>query len=59
MNLVQGNLISCGEAAAILGISMDRLRHIKDRFDFKKVGSKQQGRLVFRRDTLLECYFNK
>ena len=54
-----GSLISCAEAAAILGISADRLRHIKKRFFPLKVGDKQQGRLMFRRDTLLQCYFNK
>ena len=53
-----GELISCKEAAAILGISADRLRHIKKRFFPLKVGDKQQGRLLFRKDTLLKCYFN-
>lgn len=48
--------ITCKEAAEILGISPDRLRHIKDRFNCKKVGSHQQGRVLFRADTLMECY---
>ena len=51
-----GDYISCVEAAAILGISADRLRRIRDRFDSEKQGSKKQGRLLFRKDTLLECY---
>jgi len=48
--------ISCKEAAAILGISADRLRHIKDRFYPVKQGDAQQGRLRFREDTLWKCY---
>ena len=50
------NYVTCSEAAKILGISPDRLRHIKDRFDCKKQGGHQQGRLVFRADTLMDCY---
>ena len=49
-------LLSCAKAAAMLGISADRLRHIKGRFDYVKVGDRQQGRLLFNVDTLVQCY---
>ena len=52
----QVKLLSCAKAAAMLGISADRLRHIKGRFDYVKAGNNQQGRLLFRADTLVQCY---
>ena len=44
------------EAARILNISPDRLRHIKDRFPHIKSGDKQQGRLLFVRSSLVKNY---
>jgi predicted site-specific integrase-resolvase len=49
-------LVTAKEAASILGISTDRLRHIKDRFDCVKSGEGKQSRLLFNADTLLKCY---
>ena len=49
-------LVTAKEAASILGISPDRLRHIKDRFDCVKSGEGKQSRLLFNADTLLKCY---
>jgi hypothetical protein len=49
-------LASTEEAAGILGISPDRLRHIKDRFPHIKGGGEKQGRLLFVRDALLRQY---
>lgn len=52
----QPEMVSTQEAARILGISADRLRHIKDRFPHTKGGGSEQGRLLFVRDALLEKY---
>jgi hypothetical protein len=49
-------LVTAKEAANILGITTDRLRHIKDRFDCVKSGEGKQSRLLFNADTLLKCY---
>ena len=55
-------LISCREAAARLGISMDRLRKIKDdeagtpRFSYVKRGEGQRARLYFDADRLMGEY---
>lgn len=51
-------LVTTEEAAQILGISAGRLRKIKDRFDYVKQGGQQQGKLLFRRDSLLKSYTN-
>ena len=49
-------LVTTKEAAQILGITPDRMRHIKDRFDCVKQGSGKQGKVLFRKDTLLARY---
>ena len=51
-------LVTTKEAAQILGITPDRMRHIKDRFYPVKQGGddKKQGKLLFRKDILLACY---
>lgn len=53
------DLLSTKEAAALLGISPSRVRAIKDRLPHIKVGDNQRGRLLFRREGLLEAYLNK
>jgi hypothetical protein len=52
----QADLVTTEEAARILGITPDRLRHIKNRFPHVKGGEKQQGKLLFKRDALLASY---
>lgn len=52
----QPKLVTTEEAAKILGISADRLRHIKDQFPHTKGGDSKQGRLLFVRDALLKGY---
>ncbi len=49
-------MVTTEEAARILKITPDRLRHIKDRFPHTKSGSKQQGKLLFKRDALIQAY---
>lgn len=50
------DMVSTEEAARILNISADRMRHIKDRFPHVKSGDGKQGRLLFKRDALLTEY---
>lgn len=49
-------LVTTEEAARILNITPDRLRHIKDRFPHIKSSENQQGKLLFKRDSLIEGY---
>lgn len=49
-------MVTTEEAARILHITPDRLRHIKDRFPHVKSGGAKQGKLLFKRDALLENY---
>ena len=48
--------ITSAQAARILGISDTYIRVIKDRFTTKKIGNSRQGRVLFRKDTLLQEY---
>lgn len=48
--------VSCKEAAAILHISPNRMRQLKDKFPHIKNGDKRQGKLLFFRSSLLETY---
>ncbi len=50
------DMVSTEEAAKILGITPDRMRHIKDRFPHIKAGGNKQGKLLFVRDSLLTSY---
>lgn len=54
----QSELLSCKEAAAMIGISEEHIRKIKDRLPHVKQGNNNQGRLLFLRDGLLESYLN-
>ena len=44
------------EAARILGVTPNYIRSMKSKFPHKKVGSHQQGRILFRRSDLLKNY---
>ena len=54
----QPELISCKEAATLIGVSEDYVRKIKDRLPHVKQGNNNQGRLLFVREGLLEAYLN-
>ncbi|MGN1260486.1 MAG: hypothetical protein ACI4UC_05195 [Alloprevotella sp.] len=49
-------MVSTREAAAILGITSERMRQIAERFPHIKQGEHKQGKLLFVRDALLENY---
>lgn len=51
-------LISCKDAAALIGVSEDYVRKIKDRLPHVKQGSNNQGRLLFVKEGLMEAYLN-
>lgn len=44
------------EAARMIGLSPYRLRMLKDKFEHKKSGDAQSGRLLFKKSSLLESY---
>lgn len=44
------------EAARILGMKPNYLRQVKDRYPYIKAGESKQGRIMFRRDTLLNQF---
>ena len=52
-------MCSVKEAANLLGIGEDQMRRIKNRFPHVKVGDKQQGRILFERQALLESYIGE
>lgn len=47
-------MVSVKEAARILRISEAHMRRIKDQYPHMKIGDKNQGRLLFKRDSLLK-----
>lgn len=49
-------MVSVKEAAHILGITPNHMRRIKDKFPHIKNGQNSQGRLLFKRDSLLPEY---
>ena len=51
-----GEYVSTREAARILRVSPDRLRHLKDKFHHIKVGDKEQGKLLFLKSGLMQRY---
>ena len=51
-----GEYVSTREAASILRVSPDRMRHLKDKFPHIKVGENSQGKLLFLKSGLLERY---
>jgi len=52
-NLSETEYVDANEAARILGVSANYLRQVKDRYPHIKAGDQKQGRIMFRRDALL------
>ena len=52
----EGQYISTREAASMLRISSDRMRHLKDKFPHIKAGDNEQGKLLFLKSAILEYY---
>lgn len=49
--------VSVREAARIIGISEDRLRRTRDKYDYRRAGGEEgKGRLLFRYSSLMERY---
>lgn len=48
--------VTCEEAARILGFKPNYLRQVKDRYPHIKAGNTKQGRIMFRRDALLNQF---
>lgn len=46
--------VSTKEAAQIIGITEDHLLRLKDNFTYVKVGNSRNGRVKFRKETLVE-----
>jgi hypothetical protein len=46
-------------AAQILGVTPNYMRAIKDKFNWKKVGGSERGRVLFNRQELTNYYLNK
>lgn len=55
-DMPEGDYVTSSEAASILGISTDRLRHLKHKFPHVKAGINGQGKLLFLRSGLLGNY---
>lgn len=55
----KGEYISTREAAAILNVSTDRMRKLKDKFPHIKAGDSEQGKLLFLKKALLPSYANE
>ena len=52
-NLGETEYVDTEEAARILGVSANYLRQVKDRYPHMKAGDRKQGRIMFKRDALL------
>lgn len=52
-NLSETEYVDTEEAARILGVSANYLRQVKDRYPHLKAGDRKQGRIMFKRDALL------
>lgn len=50
----QTEYVRTSEAAKILGVSEAYLRQTKGKYSYKKSSDKQQGALMFRKDTLIK-----
>lgn len=53
-NLNETEYVDSCEAARILGVSPNYLRQIKDRYPHIKAGDRKQGRIMFKRDALMD-----
>ena len=58
INKEEEEWVSMKNAAQILGISLSRMKHIKDRFPHVKQGDCEQGRVLFLKSALMENYIN-
>ncbi|MGM9697990.1 MAG: hypothetical protein ACI3Y0_05040 [Prevotella sp.] len=56
-SLPETEYVDTEEAARILGMKPNYLRQVKDRYPHIKAGDNKQGRIMFRRDSLM-CQFN-
>lgn len=54
----QEHWITCKEAAAIIGVTPEHLRRIKDHFPHTKQGDNSQGQLRFLKEGLMKSYMN-
>lgn len=50
------DMVSVKQAANILGISPGRMREIKDKFPYVKLGDSKQSRVLFVKSGLLQPY---
>ncbi len=57
-NLSETEFVDTEEAARILGVSANYLRQVKDRYPHIKAGNRKQGRIMFKRDALLNEFKN-
>lgn len=57
-SLSETEYVDTEEAARILGVSANYLRQVKDRYPHLKAGNRKQGRIMFRRDALLNEFKN-
>lgn len=57
-NLSETEYVDTEEAARILGVSANYLRQVKDRYPHLKAGDRKQGRIMFKRDALLNEFKN-
>jgi hypothetical protein len=55
-NLSQNEYVDAKEAARILGVSPNYLRTMKEKYPHVKFGDYKQGRIMFRRDALLNQF---
>lgn len=58
-NLSTTEYVDTEEAARILGVSANYLRQVKDRYPHMKAGNRKQGRIMFKRDALLNEFIKK
>lgn len=55
-SLSETEYVDTEEAARILGMKPNYLRQVKDRYPHIKAGDTKQGRIMFRRDSLLNQF---
>lgn len=55
-NVADTEYVDTDEAARILGMSPNYLRAVKDRYPHIKAGDTKQGRIMFRRDALMNKF---
>lgn len=55
-HLSEAEYVNAEEAARILGVSANYLRQTKDKYPHIKAGDKKQGRILFKRDALLNQF---